>query len=249
MKTCLAALAATTMLIGAASAQTYTSDPFNGIAQGGNYYQPTTANAYGQFFSSPTNGTLSSITFVDTDATSSGTQLVIQAFNTSTLMAIGPVLYQGFGSVTGDGSDFLYYHSFTGIGTSVVAGLSYVAYLADAPGQDTFNGVPIYDPEDPEDGPIDSTTFFYGIGRYKSALGGAFVYRDPSAASGQAFVTTVDATPGHDPLFQADYTITINPAVAGAVPEPMTWAMMMIGLAMVGGTMRYRRRKTSVVYA
>lgn len=40
----------------------------------------------------------------------------------------------------------------------------------------------------------------------------------------------------------------INFRVA-AVPEPATWAMMMIGFGAVGASMRYRRRKTSVAFA
>jgi hypothetical protein len=37
--------------------------------------------------------------------------------------------------------------------------------------------------------------------------------------------------------------------VPNAVPEPATWAMMLVGFGMVAGTMRYRRRATKVVYA
>lgn len=35
----------------------------------------------------------------------------------------------------------------------------------------------------------------------------------------------------------------------GAVPEPATWAMMLAGFGAVGGTMRYRRRKTTASFA
>ncbi len=38
-------------------------------------------------------------------------------------------------------------------------------------------------------------------------------------------------------------------ATGGAVPEPATWAMMIGGFGMVGGAMRYRRRKTSISFA
>ena len=38
-------------------------------------------------------------------------------------------------------------------------------------------------------------------------------------------------------------------AAVGNVPEPATWAMMIGGFGAVGGTMRYRRRKTSVSFA
>ena len=34
-----------------------------------------------------------------------------------------------------------------------------------------------------------------------------------------------------------------------AVPEPATWAMMLLGLGMVGGAVRYRRRTTTTTYA
>ena len=33
-----------------------------------------------------------------------------------------------------------------------------------------------------------------------------------------------------------------------AVPEPATWAMMLVGFGMMGAAMRYRRRATNVVY-
>ena len=38
-------------------------------------------------------------------------------------------------------------------------------------------------------------------------------------------------------------------AVAAAVPEPATWAMMIGGFGAIGGTLRYRRRKVSVSFA
>lgn len=37
--------------------------------------------------------------------------------------------------------------------------------------------------------------------------------------------------------------------VGGAVPEPATWAMMILGFGFVGGSMRYRKRSTSVSFA
>lgn len=40
---------------------------------------------------------------------------------------------------------------------------------------------------------------------------------------------------------------TFSDAVA-AVPEPATWAMLILGFGMAGGAMRYRRRSTRVVF-
>jgi PEP-CTERM motif len=48
--------------------------------------------------------------------------------------------------------------------------------------------------------------------------------------------------------FVAYDDITFGSATPGAVPEPATWAMMIGGFGMVGGAMRYRRRKTAVSF-
>jgi len=45
-------------------------------------------------------------------------------------------------------------------------------------------------------------------------------------------------------------SLTINVGqIAAAVPEPATWAMMLVGFGMIGATARYRRRSTKVAYA
>ena len=40
--------------------------------------------------------------------------------------------------------------------------------------------------------------------------------------------------------------LTISELALGAVPEPATWAMLILGFGMVGGAIRYRRRETAV---
>lgn len=42
--------------------------------------------------------------------------------------------------------------------------------------------------------------------------------------------------------------LSVTSAVA-AIPEPATWAMMLVGFGMVAGTVRYRRRDIKTVYA
>jgi hypothetical protein len=48
-------------------------------------------------------------------------------------------------------------------------------------------------------------------------------------------------------------SITSGPATltiaSGAVPEASTWAMLFLGVGMMGATMRYRRRKTTLAFA
>jgi hypothetical protein len=45
------------------------------------------------------------------------------------------------------------------------------------------------------------------------------------------------------------YTLDISGGTIPAVPEPATWAMMLVGFGMMGATLRYRRRTTAVTYA
>ena len=44
-------------------------------------------------------------------------------------------------------------------------------------------------------------------------------------------------------------TTSMNIKPLSAVPEPATWAMMLLGFGMTGAAMRYRRRATKVTYA
>lgn len=53
----------------------------------------------------------------------------------------------------------------------------------------------------------------------------------------------IDSTVGQT----ASFNVLFAPAVS-AVPEPASWAMMLIGFGAVGLSMRYRRRKVSVSY-
>jgi hypothetical protein len=48
----------------------------------------------------------------------------------------------------------------------------------------------------------------------------------------------------------SSYTIQSTGSVTvTAIPEPATWAMMLLGFGMVGAGVRYRRRSTKVAYA
>jgi hypothetical protein len=61
---------------------------------------------------------------------------------------------------------------------------------------------------------------------------------------------TVDPSFTIDPSFlnASEYSITFSPGVLSAVPEPSTWAMMILGFCGIGA-MAYRRRKSPMLAA
>jgi hypothetical protein len=66
----------------------------------------------------------------------------------------------------------------------------------------------------------------------------------------QTFTSVSFAQSGADRFGFDDLTVgDVAQVTGGAVPEPATWAMMIGGFGMVGSTMRYRRRKTTVSFA
>ncbi|MBJ6122220.1 PEP-CTERM sorting domain-containing protein [Sphingomonas sp. BT553] len=54
---------------------------------------------------------------------------------------------------------------------------------------------------------------------------------------------------GPDGLNDAFKLAQLTVRTVSAVPEPATWAMMLVGFGMVAGAARYRRRKTGAVFA
>lgn len=81
---------------------------------------------------------------------------------------------------------------------------------------------------------------------------GAFAFQGFAAGSGEYFTgLSVNALNGQGNLpMTTDYRLG-TADLTGAVPEPTTWAVMLIGFGAVGGAMRSakRRRKLTVSYA
>lgn len=46
-----------------------------------------------------------------------------------------------------------------------------------------------------------------------------------------------------------DNLVAVTADATPAVPEPATWAMMLVGFGLIGATARYRRRTTKIAYA
>jgi hypothetical protein len=85
-------------------------------------------------------------------------------------------------------------------------------------------------------------------------LGGALVWSDPSqqltAADGSRFTVSFADIKGLEfgRSVRTPVTVTLD-SVASAVPEPATWAMMLIGLGTIGASVRRRKARVSVAYA
>lgn len=65
---------------------------------------------------------------------------------------------------------------------------------------------------------------------------------------GYAF-TTDNLLNGYAFESTAGQTITATRDLSSAVPEPATWAMMITGLGVVGGALRFRRRRATLAWA
>lgn len=93
--------------------------------------------------------------------------------------------------------------------------------------------------------------------------GGFALFQNPTTGSGQNFLCFASSVCGANAnsinlLVGANFSeISQSPmqgnvviaSVSAAVPEPSTWAMMLVGFGMVGASIRYRRRPTKVAYA
>ena len=92
---------------------------------------------------------------------------------------------------------------------------------------------------------------FSGLSAYSNAfdltaLGLDFVVGDDGLLSLEYFETVVDGGLPDSIWNSGTITVTYD-AVAAAVPEPATWGMMTLGLALVAGTMRRRTRVSAMV--
>jgi hypothetical protein len=101
-------------------------------------------------------------------------------------------------------------------------------------------------------------SFDFGTVRFFSTISGGGVFTQfggPGGFGPQLFSGTTAApvfSPGTFSFTDlrgvpTGSTLTIS-AVAAAVPEPATWAMMIFGFGAVGSMMRYRRRSTIVTF-
>ena len=88
-------------------------------------------------------------------------------------------------------------------------------------------------------GAVSNVQYFYSVNYIENGRDG--VGNGGNLAVANDFANTADLT-------LAKFTY-VGPAVVAAVPEPATWAMMLVGVGAIGGAARYRRRKINVAFA
>jgi len=92
-----------------------------------------------------------------------------------------------------------------------------------------------------------SDNFYYLTGKFVSGNGLGFTTAAGTNANlfdsaGQYRLNTTNP-------FQSGFVTATSAAAAGAVPEPATWGMTILGFGMIGATVRIRRTKTTIRFA
>ena len=112
------------------------------------------------------------------------------------------------------------------------------SYLISFDLQNLFGGTPNF-----------YEVLFGGVSLFTATNSAAFGYTNFSTTATALGVSTDLAFNfRHDPTFFALDNVSVT-AVNGAVPEPATWAMMLIGFGAMGVSMRRRRRTKTLLQA
>lgn len=88
-----------------------------------------------------------------------------------------------------------------------------------------------------------SASYGGGFGDFLGAQLYSGHYSAPTLLTGVFALTNTSKSP------RGTLTVSAVSAVAAAVPEPGTWAMMLVGFGLVGGMARMQRRRVTVAWA
>ena len=97
------------------------------------------------------------------------------------------------------------------------------------------------------------TTGIYDPEHFAINLGDNALYitfADSMSAGGNVALSLRSATQSNEPQYQGGSSFTsVRGSAIAAVPEPATWALMLLGFGMVAASARYRRKTTTVTFA
>ncbi len=106
---------------------------------------------------------------------------------------------------------------------------------------------------------INGVTFGFGDGNANGGIGPIDPGNAYYATAAQSFANATGylgsftlAAPGDVSFYIADDNLGDNSggvSLAAAIPEPATWALMILGFGFIGGAMRYGTRATKVAFA
>ena len=205
----------------AAQADVVVSNTPTGTAVGTFGYPDS--QTYGQVFMAPVSGTLTSFTLYLNGGVGSLVGGVADWGGTSAYSQGGGVtglLYQSGAVASNAGGAYTF-----NANAEVVAGQLYVAYLS-------VFGLPTAG--------LGSTTMPLGT---DAASLGYFVWNNSASPLSTSWNYYTDFG---DAQFSATFS---DGGVGSAVPEPATWAMMLIGFASLGSALRYSRRRAQAAVA
>jgi hypothetical protein len=174
---------------------------------------------YGQTFTAP-GGTLSSWTFYNTTNSNAGEQFAIGAWDGTTVTS--NLFTAGSNAVSADAAGY-FAHTVSGINLALTAGVTYYAYYT------TYN----------VSNPVSGVTF---QGSASSPLGGQFLY-----GAGNINTSPVGAAYTGYSVADMRYSATFA-ATPGGVPEPATWAMLMLGFGGIGFGLRRAHRRSEAKF-
>jgi hypothetical protein len=97
------------------------------------------------------------------------------------------------------------------------------------------------------------TTGIYNPEHFAINLGGNALYitfADSLSSGGNVALSLRAATQSNEPQYQGRSSFTtVRGSAIAAVPEPATWALMLLGFGMVAASARYRRKTATVTFA
>lgn len=145
--------------------------------------------------------------------------------------------YDRVGTAAAPGALYLYSTAFTGTESQLGSGTGFLGTTIGSGGIYSF---------------VSALTLNGGqqYFAYSDALSPAIEFAPSDVYSGGEAYQADSASQAFEgiPTVDLQFRVTANSVPAAAVPEPATWAMMIVGFGMIGAGLRYRKRRTVLRY-